>query len=101
MARAPLTEPEYVGTFVLYDPADGRIVHIHRTVVLPGGRMPDNVEIENHARDRLSTAHGRRHKKHLVDVSRLEGLHHPGDDLQPHRKYKVDVARGRLIENGA
>ena len=78
---------------VIYDPADGRIVHGHVFVGEGSGLFgPDGrAERERETLDGARRNHG--------DVSHLRVLHVPaGFRLAPSVAYQVDVKAGRLVE---
>lgn len=99
MPHSPLMKPEHASLFVLYDPADGRIFHIHRTVVYPGGRQPTQSEIEDHARDTFVHAQSlKRRSGQPIDAAQLKGLHLAGQELKQRMIYKVDLVSETLVE---
>jgi hypothetical protein len=73
---------------VLYDPADGRIVHIHMVVAFDGALPADRKPLEAEARSILASQKHRR--------SGLKALHVASDTLKPGVSYRVDHARGKL-----
>ncbi|MET0751978.1 MAG: hypothetical protein ABWZ66_01330 [Pyrinomonadaceae bacterium] len=76
---------------VLYDPRDGRIVHFHQVITLPGGTEDSTAEIEETA---LETA--REHH----DISRLRVLHTTPEEFgyDAKKSYRVNPARMSMEE---
>ncbi len=74
---------------VLYDPIDGRIMHIHQTVVLAGAKAPAKGAVERKARALLQSRG--------IDASRAKALHVDKPKLRPDTHYEVDPGKERLV----
>jgi len=74
---------------VLYDPATGRILHMHQVTTFPGGRTLARSEIEARTFDLAKNAG--------VDVSKAKALHVRPEDYTPGVPHKVDVQSLRLV----
>ena len=74
---------------VLYDPRDGRVVHIHQFFVFEGGEEPEE---ETRARMAHDTARQAGH-----DVGALELLHADSATLASGTGYRVDTKARVLI----
>ena len=74
---------------VLFDPADGKIVHTHRVVTMEGAEETPAHNLEERARH-LAKGFG-------LDVGSLELMHVNASDLQPGVIYRVDRDKGCLI----
>ena len=72
----------------LYDPSTGRIAHIQRALILPGG--PDLTPEQVIERAHVHARHGGH------DVSRLEAVH-LADDHDYRAAHVVDVTTGAVI----
>ena len=75
---------------VLYDKNTGSIRHIQHVIVMEGGRVPNEREIEAMCRDALSK------RGHAHDG--LETLHLDRNAFRPFKVYRVDPARKVLVE---
>jgi hypothetical protein len=75
---------------VLYDPDSGHIRHVHKTIVLPGAKMPSASAIESSARSSLNGHHAKPPK--------VKALHVPEADLKSRSRFKVDPAKRKLVE---
>jgi hypothetical protein len=75
---------------VLYDSDSGRILHIHQSVVLEGGEMPTEAELESTARAMLDARD--------AETSKVVALHVPHADFKPRTAYTVDVVEKVLVE---
>lgn len=73
---------------VLYDPRDGRIVHTHRVITMPGGQDVTDEELETRAKERARQV-GR-------DVSGLSALRVAPEDCDGSSHYRVDLATKKL-----
>jgi hypothetical protein len=73
----------------LYDPADGRIVHMHHTIRFEGA---DERREEEQVQQATETARRLGH-----DVQRIKSLHVRDFKMSP-RAYRVDVGRQVLVE---
>ena len=83
---ARIRDPKVANACVLYDAADGRVLHVHRTLVFPGGRMPDKATIESRAREIY--ARGRVEKP-------ISALHVEDGTLKPGRTFQDRFAKTR------
>jgi hypothetical protein len=74
---------------VLYDPASGEIVHVHRVMTLQGGSHPSAEQVEARARLLAERSGARKQglEALLVDPARL----------QPGTRYLVDVVARSLL----
>jgi len=74
---------------VIYDPQDGRIVHIHKEITIAGGLERTEAEIEARARKFAAKPglSGEGLKALFVKETRSKGRHH-----------KVDTATLKLVE---
>jgi hypothetical protein len=75
---------------VVYDPADGTIRHIHDVITVEGAEPVSDEEVERRALA-LAAEHG-------VRASDVKVLHTPDDDLQPGKRYRIDVASSSVVE---
>ena len=73
---------------VLYDPRDGRIVHTHNVITMPGGQDVTDEELEERARDRAQRAGH--------DISGLSALRVAAEDCDGSSQYRVDLAQKKL-----
>ncbi len=89
-ASGRAVEPESVKTCVLYHYSNGRIIHTHQVVTLPGGKIVEDSEVESRA---FAMA-----KKAGHDVSKIKALHVSRKDYVEDRSYKVDLRSLRLTE---
>jgi hypothetical protein len=74
---------------VIYDPANGRVLHIHHDIALPGGRPAGENEIEAAALGQL------RKRGRLTDQLRV--LHVKPEELRPDVRYSVDLIEKSLV----
>ena len=78
-----------VDTVALFDPQDGRVVHVHQITTFEGAerrRPEEQLKAAMEAAQRLGQ-----------DVEKLEALHAP--DFQPGRSgFRVDLENRRLME---
>lgn len=75
---------------VLYNPSNGRIVHVHRSTVLAGGKLETDEEVAVHAKENAAAA------GHLVEA--LEILHLSPEAYDASKFYMVDIEEKRLVE---
>jgi hypothetical protein len=84
--KAPKVSATHI--VAVYDPADGRLLHLHHVVVFEGGKSISPKEAE---REAIEHARRRGHNvaklKTLLVRERLPGGGH----------FRVDVAKGKLI----
>lgn len=73
---------------VLYDPQDGRVVHTHQVVTLPGGRDCTDSELEAHA---IECAKQAGH-----EVGGLATLRVTEEECDGTSQYRVDLAEKKL-----
>jgi hypothetical protein len=73
---------------VLYDPLDGRVVHTHRVLTMPGGRDVTDEELEERAKDRA--------KRAGHDIKGLSTLRVTSDVCDCSSQYRVDLATKKL-----
>lgn len=73
----------------LYDPGDGRIVHMHHTIRFEGA---NERRVEEQVQQAIETARRLGH-----DVQRIKSLHVRDFKISP-RAYRVDVGRQVLVE---
>jgi hypothetical protein len=81
-------QPVFNKVCVLYDPKDGRVVHTHRVLTMPGGEDVSDEELEARAKD---MAHRAGH-----DVTSLWTLRVPGEECDGSSQYRVDLAMNKL-----
>lgn len=74
---------------VIYDPASGRILHVHHDIALPGGRPASENELEEAAMTQL--------RKRGRLAGQVQALHVKPDELQLRGRYKVDPQRKVLM----
>ncbi len=75
---------------MIYDPATGRVVHVHQHITYPGGRQVSASEIEAHALAVL--ARGMK-----ADVSGFHVLHLKPEEYQEGALYRIEPESQRLI----
>jgi hypothetical protein len=75
---------------VLYDQQDGRIVHTHRVVVMPGGQEMTDDEIEARAKECAKQV------GHVIDD--LGALRLAAMDHDNAAAYRVDIANKKLVK---
>jgi hypothetical protein len=75
---------------VLFDPKDGRIVHIHGVTSFVAGKKLSDADMEKRTFERAASL-GR-------STSGLKAIHVSPQDFKPHRMYRVDVKRRVLLE---
>jgi hypothetical protein len=75
---------------VLYNPSNGRIVHVHRTTILAGGKLKTDEEVELRAKENAAAA------GHHVET--LDILHLPAEAYDTSKFFVVDVVEKRLVE---
>jgi hypothetical protein len=89
MASIALRGIDSESTVVLYEPAGGRIVHVHHVVTVEGGAHPDETAIERAALGHLSPAPTR---------GNILPLHVPSEAFTAGRLFRVDPQKKALIE---
>jgi len=75
-----------VATCVIYDKKDGRIIHTHQIMTLPGASPPTEAELEAEARKLASRIAGK-------PMSAIAGLPVKTEDLQIGTDYRVDLKK--------
>jgi hypothetical protein len=88
MADAGFDGTETVDRVVVYDGKDGRVIHVHDSVTLPGGHRPSKDDLE-----RTALSHAR--KRH-ADAT-LHVLQVNPDEMKEGTSYRVDPAKRQLI----
>lgn len=83
-----LNQPVSVKTCVLYDPSDGRVVHTHRVVTMPGGQESNDEEVAERAGDCA--------KRMGHETNGLHVLHVGPDDCDGVSQYRVDLTAMNL-----
>jgi hypothetical protein len=81
--------PESVDICVLYDPSNGRVVHIHRVATFAGAKQSGKQEIEARC---LTVARQLGHA-----TAHLKTLHVPRGEFKPSTPYRVDVQALKLV----
>jgi hypothetical protein len=79
---------------LLYDPADGRIVHGHYVEVEGGDKLPDAAALERSARE-AAALHASDATKALLP--KLAALHTEPKGMDMRRAWKVDTAKRVLV----
>lgn len=90
MLKGKAVQPESVRMCLLYDPKDGRVVHTHQVVTLPGGRHVTDGEVEARAFSRAAQT-GK-------DTSKLRALHVSPADHDFSSIYRVDRKSKKLVK---
>jgi hypothetical protein len=85
-----MNEPISDKVCVLYDPRDGRIVHTHRVLTMPGGQEVSDTELEARAKDRAN------HMKR--DLRGLATLSFKGEECDGSSRYRVDLTTKKLTK---
>jgi hypothetical protein len=88
--NSPMPEMVSDKICVLYNPEDGRIVHVHRSSTLAGGKITTDKEVEVHAKENAAAAGHR--------VETLHVLHLPAEAYDTSKFFVVDVTEKRLVE---
>ena len=73
---------------VLYDRKDGRVLHMHHVLTMPGGHDVSEEELETRARDMA--------KRAGHDITSLSTLRVSGEDHDVSSHYQVDLAKNKL-----
>jgi hypothetical protein len=76
----------------VYDPANGKIVHVHKNITIAGGLERSDAEIEARAR-KFAT----RTKRNDIDALRVIFAE---DRRARGRRYRVDTATLQIVEVG-
>lgn len=85
MARKKTPAAPASASCVLYDPADGSIVHTHTVVRFDGGRLPSPKDLESEAQAALQKQPHRR--------SGLQTLHLKPGDLESEDDLRVEAGK--------
>jgi len=93
MKAGSVVVPESQHDCVVYRKSDGKIVHSHSVIVLPGAKEVTKDEVETRAR---RIANGKGHNNADLSV-----LHVDRTAMRPNEKYKVDVNNRTVISAGA
>jgi hypothetical protein len=88
MARKKTPGAPATASCVLYDPADGSIVHTHTVVRFDRGSVPSPKALETEARASLAKQPNNREGLHV--------LHVKSDDLAPEGEFKVHPTDRKL-----
>jgi hypothetical protein len=88
MSNGLVSKPVSDKVCVLYDPKDGRVIHTHRALTMPGGRDVTDEELEACAKDMA--------KRAGHDITGLSSLRVPGEDCDGSSQYRVDLAMNKL-----
>jgi hypothetical protein len=88
--NSPMPETISDKICILYDPSDGRIVHVHRSTILAGGKLKTDDEVEVRAKENAAA------KGHHVGA--LNILHLPAEAYDISKFYAVDVKGKKLVE---
>ena len=73
---------------VLYEPTEGRVIHVHRVLTMPGSRHVADDELEDRAKDCA--------KRAGHDVSGFSTLRVAGEDYDGSIQYRVDLEKKKL-----
>ena len=92
-APSKFGEPISHKTCVIYDPADGGVIHTHEVLTFPGGRQVTHAVAEAEALTLLARRTGK-------DVSGFGVLHVPCGEYQRGVRYRVELPTRRLIARG-
>ena len=79
---------------LLYNPADGRIVHGYYYEVDPGGKLPDHATLEKSAHE-AAALHARAADRPLLP--KLTALHADAKTFDLRKAYRVDPAKRVLV----
>jgi hypothetical protein len=88
--KLAVTRPVSEKTCVLYDARDGRIIHTHHLVVMPGGREMTDEEFVRRAKE------GAKQAGHSVDE--LSVLRFTGIDPNNIADYQIDLAEKKVVK---
>ena len=80
-------------TFIVYDPNNGKIVHIHEVVALPGVSLPDDEHLESEARNIANKVKG-------TTATNLGILQVKREEMNPEIHYEVDTRNKTLLQKG-
>jgi hypothetical protein len=73
----------------VYDPADGRVFHMHHAVVFEGGK---SISQEQASREAVESA-----KRHGHDTEKLKTLLADGYDRRGGGRFRVDLGTKKLV----
>ena len=89
-ASSRFGEPTSHKICVIYDPANGHIVHAHHVLTFPGAQEDADSEVEAKALALLARRTGK-------DVSGFGVLHVPSGEYQRGKRHRVELPSRRLI----
>jgi hypothetical protein len=92
-ASSKFGEPILHKICLIYDPADGGVIHTHEVLTFPGGRQLTDADAEAEALALLAHRTGK-------DVSGFGVLHVPAGEYQRRARYRVELPSRRLIAEG-
>ncbi len=85
--RAPKVRARH--TVAVYDPADGRVVHMHHVVMFEGGKEITSQQAEREAIEK-ATRRGHDAGRLKTLLSRDDAAHHGG-------RFRVDLKAGKMV----
>jgi hypothetical protein len=86
--RSPRGDATARKVCVIYDPRDGRVVHTHAAITMPGGHEFSEAEVEASARDRAQRVGH--------DLAGLEVLSVADEECDGSSAYRVDLTEMKL-----
>jgi hypothetical protein len=89
-ASSKLGEPISHKICVIYDPANGAVIHTHEVLTFPGGRQVTDADTEAEALAMLARRSGK-------DMSGFGVLHVPPGEYQRSARHRVELPSRRLI----
>jgi hypothetical protein len=92
-ASSKFGEPISHKICVIYDPANGGVIHTHEVLTFPGGRQVTDADAAAEALALLARRTGK-------DVSGFGVLHVPCGEYQRGVRYRVELPTRRLIARG-
>ncbi|SRR6266568_2400075 len=75
---------------VLYEPATGKVRHLHYSVAIHGAELPSDSALEKRAFEVAARLRG-------LAADTLRALHVDGSEFKRHSRHRVDVATKRVI----
>lgn len=75
---------------VLYEPATGKVRHLHYSLAMQGTELPSDSTLEKRAFEVAARLKG-------LAPDTLRALHVDGTELKRHSRHRVDVATKRVI----
>ena len=89
MFRGEPVSDEASRACILFDPKDGRVVHVHGVTILAGGQEVSQAELEKRTRT---------HAQHFGrSLDGLKTLHVPLSAMRQHRRFKVNADGSGLV----